>query len=219
MSLSMTASALCTSLSMRVKHVWTALAVPMVFDLVLDANGKFNAAFFAIAALVLGCWLVVCVVCRTLEVAVSLVCEDSLLGLSFRRDSLRKVTPRGNSLREFCCDESPWGMLFCKSFLPKVYCSISGTLEVVAYLFLIGTLGSVPCIDVASISRVRLQISCSCCAVTIGLRFRTLARPDMAFMILLACDRDGLVMLLCLKCTVLYRRSLWVGLMWHMCVF
>ena len=94
-------------------------------------------------------------------------------------------------------------MLLCKSFLPKLHCSISSTPEVVASLFLIGTLGSVPCIDVASTSRVRLQISCSCCAVTIGLCFRTLARLDMAFIIFSACDRDGLVMFLCLKCTVL----------------
>jgi hypothetical protein len=63
-----------------------------------------------------------------------------------------------------------------------------------------------------------LQISCSCCAVTIGLRFRTLARSDMAFMVLSACDRDGLVMCLCLEFTVLDRRSLWVDLMWYMCV-
>ena len=87
MSLSMTAGALCTSFSMRVKRLWTALAVPMVFDLVLGANGAFNAAFFAIAALVLGCWLVVCVVCRTLKGAVSLVREDSPRGLFLHRHS------------------------------------------------------------------------------------------------------------------------------------
>ena len=97
-SLSMTESALCTSFSMRVKHLWTALAVPMVFDLVFDANGAFSAAFFAISALVLGCWLVVCVVCCILKVAVSLVCKDSLLELSFCRGSLCKMTPCGNSL-------------------------------------------------------------------------------------------------------------------------
>ena len=88
----------------------------------------------------------------------------------------------------------------------------------VAFLFWLGTLGSVPCIDVASTNRVRLQISCSCCAVTNGLRLRALARSDMAFMILSACNRDGFVMLLCLKCTVLDRDLLWVDLMWNMCV-
>jgi len=120
-SLSMTESALCTSFSMRVKGLWTALAVPMVFDLVLNANSAFNAAFFTIATLVLGFWLVVCVVCRTLKVAVSLVREDSLLGLSVCGDSLCKVTPRGDSLLVFRGDESPWGLLLCKSFLPKLF--------------------------------------------------------------------------------------------------
>ena len=70
------------------------------------------------------------------------------------------------------------------------------TLKTVAFLFWLGTLGSVPCIDVASTKRVRLQISCSCCAVTNGLRFRTLARSEMAFIILSACDRDRFVMFL-----------------------
>ena len=73
------------------------------------------------------------------------------------------------------------------------------TLETVAFLFCLGTLGSVPCIDVASTSRVRLQISCFCCAVTNGLLFRTLARSDMAFIILLACNRDGFVMFFVLE--------------------
>ena len=80
-------------------------------------------------------------------------------------------------------------MLLCESFLPKVYCSTSGALKVVASLFLIGTLGGVPCIDVASTSGVRSHIFCSCCAMTIGLRFRTLARSDMAFMILFGVRR------------------------------
>ena len=87
-SLSMTVSALCTSFSMRVKRLWIALAVPMVFDHVLDANGAFSAVFFEIAALVFGgCWLADCVVCRTLEVVVSLFCKDFPLGLSLREDS------------------------------------------------------------------------------------------------------------------------------------
>ena len=64
--MSMTASALCTSFYMRVKHLWIALAVPMVFDLVLDARGVFSAASFAIAALVFGvCWIADLVVCHT----------------------------------------------------------------------------------------------------------------------------------------------------------
>ena len=39
---------------MRVNCLWTALAEPMVFDLVCDAIGAFIAAFCAIAALVFG---------------------------------------------------------------------------------------------------------------------------------------------------------------------
>ena len=52
MSLSMTASALCTSFSIRAKRLWIAFAVPMVFDRVLDDNGACKAALRAIAALV-----------------------------------------------------------------------------------------------------------------------------------------------------------------------
>ena len=59
---------LVNSFSMRVKRLWIALAVPMVFDHVLDANGAFSAASFAIAALVFGgCWLADNVVYCTLE--------------------------------------------------------------------------------------------------------------------------------------------------------
>ena len=54
MSLSMTASALCTLFSMRVKRLWIAFAVPMVFDRVLNGNGAFKSALRAVAALVLG---------------------------------------------------------------------------------------------------------------------------------------------------------------------
>ena len=53
-SLSMTASTWYTSFSMRVNRFCTAFAVPMVFDRVLDANGAFNAASHAVAALVFG---------------------------------------------------------------------------------------------------------------------------------------------------------------------
>ena len=53
MSLSMTARSLCTSFSMRVKRLWIALAVPMVFDRVPDDNGAFKAAVRAVDALVL----------------------------------------------------------------------------------------------------------------------------------------------------------------------
>ena len=106
-------------------------------------------------------------------------------------------------------------------------CFISGTLgsvalgctlKTVASSFCTGTLGSDPGIEVASISRVRSLISYSCFAVTIGLRFRTLAKSDMAFMILSACDKDGFVMFLCLKWTVSDNLSLWVDLMWQECV-
>ena len=58
-----------------------------------------------------------------------------------------------------------------------------------------------------------LALAVLCCAVTNGLHFRTLARSDMAFMILLACEKDGFVMCLCLKCTVPDNRLLWVDLM------
>ena len=182
---------------MLVKRLWITLAVPMFFNRVLDANGAFSAASFAIAALVFGgCWLADRIVRHTLKVVVSLFCEDFPWGMSFCGDSPCVDSPC------FFCEESPWGLHFCKLSLHKVYCSISGTLKAVAFLFWLGTLRSVPCIDMASTSCVRLQISCSCCAVTNGLCFRTLARLDMAFMFLSACDRDGLVMFLCLKCTV-----------------
>ena len=39
---------------MRVNRLWTAFAVPMVFDRVLDASGAFNAASRAVAVLVFG---------------------------------------------------------------------------------------------------------------------------------------------------------------------
>ena len=122
----------------------------MVFDLVLDANGAFSAASFAIAALVFGgCWLAYCVVLCTLEVVFSLVCKGSLQGPC-------EVIPREDSLRGFFCEESPWGLFFCKLSLRKMDCSISGTLDAVAFVLWLGTLGSVPCIDVASTSCVRL---------------------------------------------------------------
>ena len=47
---------------------------------------------------------------------------------------------------------------------------------------------------------------------------KILARLAMAFMILLACVSDGLVMFVCLKWTMSDSRSLWVDLMWHVCV-
>ena len=50
----MTASALCTLIYMRVKRLWIAFAMPMVFDCVLDYNGTIKAALRAVAALVLG---------------------------------------------------------------------------------------------------------------------------------------------------------------------
>jgi hypothetical protein len=46
-----------------------------------------------------------------------------------------------------------------------------------------------------------------------------LARPDMDFTILSACNRDGFVMFLCLKCTVSDNRLLWVDLICHECVW
>jgi hypothetical protein len=45
-----------------------------------------------------------------------------------------------------------------------------------------------------------------------------LARLDMAFMILSACNKDGFVMFLCLNCTVSDSPLLWVDLIWHVCV-
>ena len=96
--------------------------------------------------------------------------------------------------------------------------AVGCTLKAVASLFWMGTLGSDLGTDVASISRVRSRISCSCCAVTIGLHFRTLAKLDMAFMIFSACGNYGFVMFLCLKCTVSDNLSLWVDLMWQECV-
>ena len=215
---------------MRVKRLWAALAVPMVFDLVRDASGAFIATARANAALVFGVALgvvmpvcfrqTVCVVCRTLETVASLFwselsprtnssCKvapgkDSPRGLSPREDSPREVSPR---------EDFPRGLSPRKDFPCKVCCSVPCTLKTFASLFWLGTLGSAPCIDVVFISCVRLRISCSCCAVTNALCFRTLARSDMAFMILYTCDKDGFVMFLCLKCTVSDNLSLWAGLM------
>ena len=92
------------------------------------------------------------------------------------------------------------------------------TLKTVGLSFCIVTLGSDTGTDVVSISCVRSHISCSCFDVTTGLRFRTLARLAIAFMILLACDNNGFVMFLCLKWTVMDNRSLWVDLIWQVCV-
>ena len=49
-----TASACCTSFSMRMNCLRAAFAVPMVFDRVRDASGDVNAASCAAAALVFG---------------------------------------------------------------------------------------------------------------------------------------------------------------------
>ena len=93
MSLSMTASALCTSFSMHVKRLWIAFTVPMIFDLDLDARGAFSAVSFAIAALVFGVgWLADQVVLCTLKTVASLFCKDSPWGLSLCNDSLSVVT-------------------------------------------------------------------------------------------------------------------------------
>ena len=110
-------------------------------------------------------------------------------------------------------------------------CAVSCTLVAVASVCTLGsialvcTLGSA-CLSCCSVTlgigvglcmfsmrRCRSLISCSCFAVTIGLHLRTLARSAMAFMILLACVSNGLVMFLCLKCTMSDNRSLWVDLM------
>ena len=92
------------------------------------------------------------------------------------------------------------------------------TLKTVGLSFFIGTLESGAGNDVASISCVRSCISCSCFAMTTGLRFRTLARLAIAFMILLACDNDRVVMFLCLKQTVSDNHLLLVDLIWQVCV-
>ena len=109
MSLSMTASALYTSFSMRVQSLWIAFAVTMVFDCVLDANGAFSAASFAIAALVFGgCWLADRAVRHTLKTVPSLFHEDSPQGLSLLGDSPHVVTPCKDSPREVTpCEDSP----------------------------------------------------------------------------------------------------------------
>jgi len=207
-SLFMTASALCTSFSMRVNRLWTAFAVPIVFDRVLDANGAFNAATCAVAALVFG-------------VVVGFSTHGRCLPTDrgFRRCVCWLVA---TGLSDVVGDAAFNRVLLVLS--PGVVSGTLGsvalgcTLETVAFLFWLGTLGSVPGSDVASTSPVRSQISCSCFAATNGLRFRMLARSDMAFMILSVCDRDGFVMFLCLKCTVSDSRSLWVDLIWHTCV-
>ena len=176
----------------------------MVFDHVLDDSSAFEAALRAVAALVLG-----------------------VVGVTTYGWCL--LTARG--FQHCVMDAGLLAVVGDDVFdrvilviLPGVDSGTLGsvalgfTLKTVAFLFWLGTLGSVPCSDVASTSCVRSQISCSCCAVTNGLCFRTLARSDMAFMILSACDRDGFVMFLCLKCTVSDSCSLWVDLIWHVCV-
>ena len=194
----MTASAPCTSFSMPVKRLWIEFAVPMVFDRVLDDNGAYKAALRAIAALVFGvvgftmlgcCLLTALGFCRSVMVdGLSAVFGDDAFNLVFL------VTSPG-------VDSCTLGSV-----------ALGCTLEAVAFLCWSCTLRSVPCIDVASTSCVRLRFFCSCCAVTNGLHFRTLARSDMAFMILSACDRDGFVMCLCMKCTVSDSCLLWVDL-------
>ena len=110
-------------------------------------------------------------------------------------------------------------------------CVASGTREDVALVCTLGSIASVctlesACLDCCFVtfgSGVGMcefsmrccwsRISCSCFAVTVGLRLRTLARSAMVFMILLACVSDGLVMFLCFKCTVSDNLSLWVDLM------
>ena len=160
--------------------------MPIVFDCVLDANGAFIADFRAVADLVFGvlvdfythgCCLLTNHGVQRCVMAAGLL--DVVRDVAF--DSLFLLLSPG-------VDSGTLGSV------------ASGcTLKSVAFLSCFGTLGGVPCIDVASTSRVRLQISCSCCAVTSGLHFRMLARSDMAFMILLACNRDRFVMFLCLK--------------------
>jgi len=206
--LSITASACCTSFSMRMNYLWAAFAVPVVFDRVCDASGAFNAASRAAAALVFGvvvgvavhgcCLLIVCGFQRC---AVWLFATDIL--------------------------EVVLGALLYRVLCVISICSVSCTLgsvalgcalETVASSFWMGTLRSDLGTNVASISSVRWRIFCSYFAVTNGLLFRTLARLDIAFMILLACDNDGLVMFSCLKWTVLDNLSFWVDLIWQECV-
>ena len=180
--------------------------MPIVFDRVCDASGAFIVTFRAVVAQVVGAALHVVPGCCRLTVCIFRFCAGWLFATGIV-DVVRGV-----------CD-----LVLC---VPSS-CSVSGTLgsatagctlETVASLFCLGTLEGVPWIDVASTKRVRSGISCSCYAMTNGLRFSTLTRSDMAFMILLACDKDGFVMFFCLKCTVSDNRSLWVDLIWHVVV-
>ena len=128
---------------MRANRLWAALAVPMVFDRVRNASGLFIAASRADPALAFGvalrvvpgcCRLTVCIFCRCAGWLFVTGVVDVVGGVC---DLVRRVPSS---------------------------CSVSGTLgsvapgctlKTVVFLFCLGTLGSVPCIDMASTSRVR----------------------------------------------------------------
>ena len=142
---------------MRVNCVWIAFAVPMVFNRVLDDSDAFKAALRAVAVLVLG----------VVGVTTHGWC------LLTARGFWRCVMAAGISA---VVGDNAFDCVFLV-ILPGVDSGTLGsvaftcTFKTVVFLFCLGTLGSVPCIDVASTSCVRLQISCSCYAVTNGFAF------------------------------------------------
>ena len=134
---------------MRVNCLWAALAVPMVFDLVCNSRGEFIAAFCAIAALVFGivvgvaehscCWVIFFRRCAGLFVATGML--DMVEGAD--------------------CNLVRCVLLNCSVFGTLGGNAMGCTLKAVASLFWMGTLRSDLDTDEASISCVRLRISCS----------------------------------------------------------
>ena len=122
--------------------------MPIVFDHVLDANGAFIADFCAVAALVFG-------------VLVGFFTHGHCLLTD--RGARHCVMAAG--LSDVVGDVA-FDRVFLL-FLPGVDSGTLGsvasecTLKTVAFLSCLGTLGNVPCIDVASTSRVRSRISWS----------------------------------------------------------
>ena len=139
---------------MRVNRIWAALALPMVFDRVFDASSAFIAASCAIAALVFGIFVGIivlgCIACYFWR------CGGWLVATGI----LEIVGDAG-------CDLVLRVFSSCSASCTLGSVAFGCTLKIVASICCMGTLGSEPGTNVASISSVRLRISCSCFAVTI----------------------------------------------------
>ena len=123
---------------MRANCLWAALAVPMVFNRVRNASGSFIAASRAVAALVFGVALCVVPGCCRLTVRVFRCCAGWLFATG--------VVDVAGGVCDLVC------RVLSSCFVSGTLGSVASvcTLETVAFLFYLCTLGSVPCIDVAS---------------------------------------------------------------------